>query len=1055
LSVGIAQTEGRRKQPGCGESTGLLQETQVGLMTENRAGALLVRALCCWCLLVTLAGCSRTRYRLAADRDAAAILQEKSACQPWQLPAMFSVYPDPRSRFFDPTPTDDPALPVPAPQLYAYALPELPERDPGRFGGQAVEGLAAGLFPYQPDAQARLPWFRPLAGESGLHEAVPPPGSELEMPWGLVQQAAYQASESAPPSAPPQDISSIDMEQLSLILGLSMEELRILRIPQATWQSLPVGCLRRMLEFASVRKEYRDSFGREPDDDLRDRSQRLALEDVMQLALINSREYQARKERLYSAALDLSLERFDYDLKFATSGNRAVVDYLDQPAAVGRQSALNIRPTVTGDQLLATGGTFLASFANRVLLTFNGPSGFSADVGSDLLFDFSQPIFQRDIVLESLTQAERDVVYAARDFARYRKTLFGQLAGQYYSLLLAYRGIEIDTQDYFSMLRGFDQGEAEYRAGRLPRFQVDQFEQSTLTSRRQLISSCNSLEQGFDRLKISIGLPTELPINLDLSELEQLTLRDELMAVAERVRRARRNLIQERTQPSPERGAVLNASVDLVRKMLLVERLRERLGQEASQIAVLQLELAQLAAAESRLDVQAKRDAIAREEATEAAPSPLQVFQRTMDLIDSLLVLISRQLRVAESTSPDAAAVSVIRQRKDDLSQRHKQLRADLEEVVVISNPDRVLQDLDRVRRGLERIPEFVRTAMALLADTEAVAQQLQGLLPPPPADAAAAMQQTLADADRLIAESEQSLARKSGGLTPVEIEVDDAMLTALTLRYDLMNQRESLADRWRDIKFQGDDLKSILNLQARQQLKTRSGYNRPFDFTFDEGTTQLRLEFDAPLNRRAQRNDFRKSLIDYNAGLRVLIETEDEIKFDVRDSLRNLSLDREQYEIAVASAALAYERRISTTLQLRLGLENIRVQDVLDAQDAYTGSLSQLARWHVQYILDRIGLFLDLELLEVDGQGFWTQLYDEELQPAPNLQLPDYALPVYGQLPRGTLPSHQIKRMLQVPPGQTMIFRPDGTAENQGEDVLAPPPDAAAAPQGGEAAGE
>ncbi len=144
-----------------------------------------------------------------------------------------------------------------------------------------------------------------------------------------------------------------------------------------------------------------------------------------------------------------------------------------------------------------------------------------------------------------------------------------------------------------------------------------------------------------------------------------------------------------------------------------------------------------------------------------------------------------------------------------------------------------------------------------------------------------------------------------------------------------------------------------------------------------------------------------------------------------------------------MASAALAYERRISTTLQLRLGLEDIRVQDVLDAQGAYTESLSDLAGSHVRYVLDRIGLFVDLELLEVNEQGFWTQLYDEALQPTPNLQLPNYALPVYGQLPRGTLPSHQIKRMLQVPPGQTMIHRPDGTAGNLGEEVPTPAPDA------------
>ena len=107
-------------------------------MAENRVGSLLVRALCGWCLLVAAVGCSRTRYRLAADRDATALLAEKSAGGPWQVPPMFSVYPHPQSRFFDPTPDDDPILPVPAPRLYAYSLPELPERDPSRFRGEAV-----------------------------------------------------------------------------------------------------------------------------------------------------------------------------------------------------------------------------------------------------------------------------------------------------------------------------------------------------------------------------------------------------------------------------------------------------------------------------------------------------------------------------------------------------------------------------------------------------------------------------------------------------------------------------------------------------------------------------------------------------------------------------------------------------------------------------------------------------------------------------------------------------------------------------------------------------
>jgi len=442
----------------------------------------------------------------------------------------------------------------------------------------------------------------------------------------------------------------------------------------------------------------------------------------------------------------------------------------------------------------------------------------------------------------------------------------------------------------------------------------------------------------------------------------------------------------------------------------------------------LQLELAQLAAAEAQLEVQFSRDVLAQEQGLEPAAPPLRIFQRTMDLVNSLLVLTTRQLRVAELQDLDAANRNAIQARADELQRRNVQLQADLGTVIA--------------ERELDRIPGFVQAAGDLLADVAAVAQQMQALLPPPPADASAALRQTLADADRLIAESQQLLAREAGGLVPIEVGVEEAMLTALTLRYDLMNQRETLADSWRDIKFAGDDLKSVLNLRASERLRTRRDTNRPFDFTFDDSDTRLTVTFDAPLNRRAQRNRFRRSLIDYNAGLRSLMEREDAVKFDVRDSLRRLALDQEQYRIDVASAALAYERRISTRLQLRLGVQNVRVIDVLDAQQAYTRSLSRLASSHIQYILDRIGLFLDLELLEVDDAGFWQQLYDDQHQPATNLHLPEYALPVYGQLPRGTWPSHQIKRMLHVPPGQTVIYRPDDGGDSA-EEVAAPPPDA------------
>lgn len=1045
------------------------------------------RILVCCCVVLAVAGCTRTHYRLRADREAAALLAEKTTGMPWGLPYDFTVEPHPESRFYDPTPTVDPLLPVPAPRRYDYALPEMPQRDPRRFRGvpPAAEDASpnpdatmlssedepspnAGptgqvvrtsvtivdsqplVEPTRKPTSARSP-SRPrivrlrtgdgklaISDEPDLCDAkshdqdAPSQRQELQgelasvsASQGLVRVVSYQ-----------QKPAAIDIEDNGTAGQRSPaeedegnEELRIVPIPEEIWQSLPRGCLIRMFEFESVREEYRRTFGQDPGADQRDQSPRLALEDIVEQALINSREYQAEKEGLYKAALTLSLERFDFDLKYTLAGNPDMVDYLHQRDAGITTDALKVKPKTSSDALLATGGTFATSIANDIVLHFNGADGFTPDIGSKFVLDISQKFLQWDIAFDDLTDAERNVVYKAREFLRYRKELFASLARNYYDdLLLSYRGIEIAAQDYFSNLRGFQQGQAEYRAGRLPRFQVDQFEQDSLESRRDLINRCNTLEGNLDALKLAIGLPPELPINLDLNELEELTLRDEATASAERVRRAQLNLLTERRQPTPERGALVTPAIDLAQRMLILAEIRGRLGKESPNVESLELLRDQLLVDEAELVVRFNRRVLLEEnQAAQEAPD-LAVFRRTMDLVDSVLFLISRHLVLAErlGTAPDT--INEIRNYAGDLRDTHEHLSTE--------QPTAVNE------HQMDRLRQLVEEATALLVDTDALAGRSIALLNTPQLAPDQELQETLEQVDGLVAESQEMLDDEVGGLVPVEIDLDDAMLTALTLRFDLLNQRGSLADEWRDIKFAGDDLRSVLNLKATQTIETRDDVNRPFDFTFNESTTQLKLEFDAPFNRKQQRNAFRQSLIDYNAALRNLIEAEDNIKKAIRDDLRKLRVDREQYRIAVASAALAYERIVSTRRQLRLGVQNITARDVLESQRAYTGSLNALARAHISYILSRIKLFQDLELLEVDETGFWPMLYDEQFQPEPNHQLHNYGRPIYGELPRRGWHSHKMKRMLNVPAGNTMIFDPHNTRRQPLEEIPAPEPD-------------
>jgi hypothetical protein len=251
--------------------------------------------------------------------------------------------------------------------------------------------------------------------------------------------------------------------------------------------------------------------------------------------------------------------------------------------------------------------------------------------------------------------------------------------------------------------------------------------------------------------------------------------------------------------------------------------------------------------------------------------------------------------------------------------------------------------------------------------------------------------------------------------LIPVEISFDNAMLTALMLRLSLMNQRGLLADDWRQVKLAADNLKSVLNLTASERME---------DFRFKDSETRLNVRFEPPLNRFAQRNAFRESLIDYQASRRALMQLEDEIKLDVRNELRDLALSKQQYELGVASAALAFERVAGTRQQLRLGVANIQARDFLEAQTAYASALSTVAARHIGYIVSRTQLFMDLELLEVDEEGFWPELRNPQFQPLPAYEPPHgVALQPYGALAPRVHYSREMRQMLHVPYGMPAIF--------------------------------
>ena len=927
-------------------------------------------------VLPLMTGCTRDRYHRAAGRDTVGILREKTHARPWEISDEFTVNSDPRSRLFDGSDPNDPALPEPGPNLYSYKVPQF--RPTG-----ATPRAAVANENHEADVQG---WVARTNRPTVVPEAVTQPR------WvsHSVRRASAEFQDS--PAEKPYAESQV---------GLTIQP-----IPKSYWDAIPPLCLSRMLEFKSVREEYRRTYKSEAPEGLRDQAPKLTFPDIITLARLNSREYQSQKESLYSTALALTRQRYNYMTKFSAAGNGASLDYDHVRDDGVKTDSLSVPSSLASDRMVALGGTAVARFANSVVMTFDGPQGFAKDISSNLLFEFTQSVFQRDVLLEPLIRSERNVVYAARSFTRFRKQFYLGLAQTYYQdLLSSYRTIEINTQNYFGVVRALDQAEAEVRSGvnsAQPRFQIDQIEQNMLSGRRALINSCNGLETSLDRLKLTVGLPTETQINIGLEELESLTLRDEMEVAGELVRRARDRVVEQLESPRQDREDLISTTLVLLDRILVWTSLREQRDQLDSVDKELRVLRAKIGVDKSYVVVdRAKRQMDMIRQAVPPA-APITVFRGTSNSVEAQLELTASQLQLFDELGLKEGKREVVLKTFIELREATDKLQERMTSLLR-GEPGEMLAVLQ------SEADATLKTLVAL----EPVARRMVGVVAARP-DAKTELANSMVQSKSLLEKLEDLGGNSQAGLPEIKISADDAMVTALVQRLDLMNERGGLADDWRGIKLAADDLKSVLNLNVRHSLDSRN--NEPFNFSVEDSQTEVRAALDLPLNRRSQRNGFRQALINYQVGRRSLMSLEDNVKFSARQDLRQLSLDRVQYNISVVSAALASERVYSTQLELSLGLATVRARDFLEAQSAYRSNLSSVASGRLGYIVNRARLALDLELLLLDDRGMWPELNDEAYQPARNSEFPDNGGPTYGELPNGVWPSEKIKRMQNAP---------------------------------------
>lgn len=252
----------------------------------------------------------------------------------------------------------------------------------------------------------------------------------------------------------------------------------------------------------------------------------ITLDDALKLAVAHNRQYQFRKETLYLAALTLTGERHEFAKRpFASLG-----------AGVARESDKDGRVDGTGSigfsQLLQSGGTISATLANDMLRYFTGDPRRS--ITTVMSLNFTQPLLRgagADVVAEVLRQAERDVIYDLRAFALFQQTFAVDIVTTYYRLLQREDTVRNAQNNYLKLVKIRELLEAQWKAERRARYEVDQAQQEELKGKSAYISSVEAHQTALDQFKITLGLPLGVELALDDKVLEDLK-RTGLLAVA-------------------------------------------------------------------------------------------------------------------------------------------------------------------------------------------------------------------------------------------------------------------------------------------------------------------------------------------------------------------------------------------------------------------------------------------------------------------------------------------------------------------------------------------
>ncbi len=211
-------------------------------------------------------------------------------------------------------------------------------------------------------------------------------------------------------------------------------------------------------------------------------------------------------------------------------------------------------------------------------------------------------------------------------------------------------------------------------------------------------------------------------------------------------------------------------------------------------------------------------------------------------------------------------------------------------------------------------------------------------------------------------------------------IKTDDAIKVALEARLDFQNERDRFDDAKRQVSLAADSLKTHVDLAASGSISSPPDVSSGFPVP-DPERYRWNAGFlvDLPLERKAERNNYRQALIAQDRAARSLAQRHDEIVLEVRESWRTLEQARRTYEIAVAGVTLAERRAEEQEVLAELGRG--RAQDQVDAETALLQSRDARTQALVSHTIARLQFWENLGILYIKPDGQWEEVTHGEGQ--------------------------------------------------------------------------